>query len=310
MDRTDSRLLGPYKQNRLQQLRGFIHAAQLGSISRAAARMMLSQPSVSLQIQALERELGVKVFERRGPTIRLTPAGRRLLDLALPLVEGIDGLTAEFAEAGDAVRGPLDIAAGEATILHVLPPVVTAFTRAHPAVDLRLQNVTGREGLSRLRRGDVDFAVGPMPDVPDDIAFLPLFESDPMLITPTDHPLARSRRITLEAVARHPLILPPPHLTTTPQISAAFRQRGLRYRVSLHAGGWEVIKRYVELGLGISIVTAVCLTGQERLAAISMRRYLPRRTYGIVHRRGQSLTRQARLFIEMLQPHARGGART
>jgi len=81
-----------YKQNRLQQLRGFYYAARTKSISKAAARMQLSQPSVSLQIKALEQELGTQLFERRGPRIELTHDGQRLLELARPLVEGIDGL--------------------------------------------------------------------------------------------------------------------------------------------------------------------------------------------------------------------------
>jgi len=81
-----------YKHNRLQQLRGFCYAAQTGSISKAAERMYLSQPSVSLQIQALERELSVVLFERRGPKIKLTPEGQVLYELALPLVEGLETL--------------------------------------------------------------------------------------------------------------------------------------------------------------------------------------------------------------------------
>jgi DNA-binding MarR family transcriptional regulator len=84
-----------YKHNRLQQLKGFCYAVQTGSISRAAERMFLSQPSVSLQIQALEKELNVTLFERRGPRIRLTPEGQTLYELSLPLLEGLDTLARE-----------------------------------------------------------------------------------------------------------------------------------------------------------------------------------------------------------------------
>src|SRR6476661_10546310 len=86
-----------YKQNRLQQLRGFCYAARAKSISKAAEKMSLSQPSVSLQIKALESELGAKLFERRGPRIELTHDGQRLFELARPLVEAIDGLEDSFA---------------------------------------------------------------------------------------------------------------------------------------------------------------------------------------------------------------------
>ena len=85
-----------YKQNRLQQLRGFCHAARAKSISKAAHQMLLSQPSVSLQIKALERELGVQLFQRHGPRIFLTFDGQRLLEMASPLVEAIDNLDGTF----------------------------------------------------------------------------------------------------------------------------------------------------------------------------------------------------------------------
>ena len=93
---TTRRLTHAYKGSRLPQLRSFCFAAQAGSVSKAAERMFLSQPTVSLQIQALERELKTALFERRGPRITLTPEGKTLYELALPLVEGIDALGEEI----------------------------------------------------------------------------------------------------------------------------------------------------------------------------------------------------------------------
>ena len=87
-----------YKQNRLKQLRAFCYTAKSGNISRAAKQLYLSQPSVSLQIQALEKELNTVLFERRGPKINLTPDGAALLEIALPMVDGMDSLRDTFAE--------------------------------------------------------------------------------------------------------------------------------------------------------------------------------------------------------------------
>lgn len=292
-----------YKENRLQQLRGFCHAAELGSISRAAERLLLRQPSVSMQIQALEREFNTTLFERRGPKIALTPAGRVLYELASPLVEAIDSLRESFEARRNVIAGGrLDIAAGESTILYILPPFVKQFAQAYPRIQLKLHNVTGRDGLEMLRAGEVDFAVGSMIDVPEDIEYYPIFTYDPMLITARDHPLAHKDDLTMEDIARHPLILPPRHLTTWRVVDLVFRQHNLNYEVQLEAGGWEVIKKYVELGLGISIVTSICLTGQENLQTILLNRYFPQRTYGVVLRKGKFLSPQARRFIEMLDP--------
>jgi len=86
-----------YKQNRLKQLRAFCHASRTGNISEAAEQLFLSQPTVTLQIQALERELNIVLFERRGPKIQLTPEGKLLYDLSNSLVDGMDNLHETFA---------------------------------------------------------------------------------------------------------------------------------------------------------------------------------------------------------------------
>jgi DNA-binding transcriptional LysR family regulator len=290
-----------YKQNRLQQLRGFCYAAQENSISRAAERIFLSQPSVSLQIQALERELDTPLFERHGPKITLTPAGKKLYEQAWPLVEGIDQLASKFAAQRDQVEtGRLDIAAGESTILYILPPYVQQFTQTYPGIEVKLHNVTGRDGMTMLRQGEVDLVVGSMIEVPGDIDYRPTFSYDPMLITALDHPLANQRRVILADVARYPLILPPRHLTTWRVVELVFQQHNLTYQVKLEAGGWEVIKKYVALNLGISIVTSICLAGATNLAQIPMGKYFPQRTYGIVLRKGQALSAQAKRFIELM----------
>jgi DNA-binding transcriptional LysR family regulator len=294
-----------YKHNRLQQLRGFCYAAQAGSISKAAVRMYLSQPSVSLQIQALERELNATLLDRGGAKISLTNDGESLYELALPLVEGFDRLEEDFEARRESVeRGRLFIAAGGSTIQYVLPTFVEQFVKNHPGVDLRLNNVTGKAGLELLHAGEVDFCVGPMLDVPDDIEFYPIVAYDPLLITPKDHPLAQRKRITLKDISKYPLVLPPRHLSTWRQVEFVFAQEGLAYEVRLEVGGWEVIKKYVSLGLGISIVMSICMTGDEDLAVIPVKRYFPQRTYGVVMRKGKKLSPQARAFIEIMDPGA------
>lgn len=296
-----------YKQNRLKQLRAFCFAAQTGSISKAAERIFLSQPSVSLQVRALERELDITLFERRGPRIFLTPEGKVLYELASPLVEGIDTLPDTFAaKCGDLESGELDIAAGESTILYILPTFTKRFADRYPGVRLRLHNVTGRDGLAQLRADTVDFAVGSMLELPEDVHYYPIFSYDPALITPLGHPLAEKNTLSLKDISPYGLILPPRHLSTWRIVDLVFQQNNVSYKVALEAGGWEVIKKYVELGLGVSIVTNICLTGTERLCTLPLNQYFPRRSYGVVIRRGKFLSPAARRFIELMDPSFSG----
>jgi DNA-binding transcriptional LysR family regulator len=288
-----------YKQNRLQQLKGFCAVVETRSVSKAAGRLSLTQPTVSLQVQSLERDLRTTLFERRGPKIALTFEGELLYELARPLVEGLTALEEDFeARRKNVEKGKLAIAAGESTIQYVLPRTVQQFAGEHSGIGLTLHNVTGQQGLQQLRERQVDFCVGPILDTPADIAFEPVVAFDPVLITPLRHPLSRLSKVSLRDISRYPLILPPRHLSTWRQVELVFLQHHLPYEVRLEMGGWEVIKRYVELGMGISIVMNVCLTGRDRLEVIPVGRYFPKRVYGIVQLRSRELSPQARAFIE------------
>jgi LysR family transcriptional regulator, cys regulon transcriptional activator len=291
-----------YKQNRLQQLKGFCAVVETQSVSKAASRIHLTQPTVSLQVQSLERDLSATLFERRGPKIELTFEGKLLYELARPLVEGLTSLEQEFdARRNNLEHGRIAIAAGESTIHYVLPRAVQQFSSQHPGIALTLNNVTGKQGLQQLRERTVDFCVGPILDTPADIAFEPVVAFDPVLIAALGHPLAKLKKVSLRDISRYPLILPPRHLSTWRQVEMVFQQRHLPYEVRLEMGGWEVIKRYVELGMGISIVMSVCLTGRERLEVIPVNRYFPKRAYGIVSLNTRTLSPQAREFIAIFK---------
>ncbi|GAB3387117.1 LysR family transcriptional regulator [Lysobacter fragariae] len=294
-----------YKGDRLKPLRAFCQTARLGSVTRAAEALYLSQPAVTLQLQALEREYGVRLLERSGRRITLTREGQELYELARPLVEGLDGLDAAFRHrVGGLDAGELHVAAGSSTILYLLPKIVEAFKARYPDIRLSLHNVTGAGGLELLRSDTVDMAVGSMLDVPADLDYAPVYRFDPMLITPRDHPLAGKANLTLQDLSPYGLILPPQRLTTYRLVDLVFQQNRVPYTVALEVGGWEVIKQYVAMGMGISIVTAICLTDadRERLAARSLGKYFPARSYGVVVRKGKFLSPQARAFTELIKP--------
>ena len=294
-----------YKGNRHKQLRAFVSVVKLGTLTRAAEALYLSQPTISLQLQALERELGVSLVERRRRRINLTDAGEALYQLARPLVEGWDTLDRDFqAKVKGLQSGRLTIAAGTSTIQYLLPELVRSYRERFPAVQLQLANVTGKDGLALLRADDADFAVGSMLDVPNDIAWAPVHHYDPMLIMPPDHPLAAKEKITLEDISPYGLILPPQRLSTYRLVDLVFQQQQVPYHVAIEVGGWDVIKEYVAMGMGISIVTGICITAADRgrLAVRNMKQYFPQRSYGVVMRKGKFLSAEARAFIDLVRP--------
>ncbi|TBR13716.1 MAG: LysR family transcriptional regulator [Lysobacter sp.] len=292
------------KADRLKPLRAFCQTARLGSVSRAAESLLLSQPAVTLQLQALQRELGVTLLERSGRRLSLTREGEALYELARPLVEGLEAIDTLFRERLRSLdAGELRVAAGNSTIAYLLPGIVQAFRAAYPDVRLSLHNVTGAGGLHLLRDEGADLVIGSMPDVQGDLAYVPVYSFEPMLITPPDHPLATMPEIALADLSPYGLILPPQRQAADRMVDLGFQRARVPYTVALEVGGWEVIKQYVAMGLGISIVSAICLTDADRgrLASRSLAAYFPSRSYGVVTRRGRLLSPQAQAFVALVQ---------
>jgi DNA-binding transcriptional LysR family regulator len=294
-----------YKQNRLKQLRAFCYTAQMKSMSRAAEQMFLSQPSISLLIQSLEKDLGQKLFLRKGPRIALTTEGTTLFEMSLPLVEGLETLPESFEEkCKHSVVGNLNIAAVEAIILYTLPDIIKRYTDTYPDIHIKLNNGSAADGVEKVRNGEVDFAIGSTLNVPEDVVYLPIYTFEPVLITPIGHPLLKNKKLSMQDISQYGLILSPQHMSTWQMVDLVFKQYNVDYKVNLEAGGWEVLKKYVENGLGISIVTDICLSGEEKLGRMPLTEYFPKRTYGLFLRKGKVLSPAAREFIQCISPNA------
>ncbi len=294
-----------YKQNRLKQLRAFCYAAQFKSMSRAAEKMFLSQPSISVLIQSLEKDFDQKLFLRKGPRIELTAEGSTLFEMSLPLVEGLETLPESFEEkCKHSIVGNLNIAAVEAIILYTLPDIIKRYTQSFPDIHIKLNNGSAASGVEKVRNGEVDFAISSTLNVPDDVLYIPIYTFEPVLITPIGHPLLKNNNLNIHDISQYGLILSPQHMSTWQMVDLVFKQNNVDYKVNLEAGGWEVLKKYVENGLGISIVTDICLSGNEKLGRTPLNKYFPKRTYGLFLRKGKVLTPAAREFIQCIDQGA------
>lgn len=172
------------------------------------------------------------------------------------------------------------------------------FRARHPDVRLTLHNAISADGTDLLREDAVDLAVGSMLDVPADLNYAPVYRFEQLLITLPDHPLASKPSVTLQDLSPYPLILPPRRQVTYRLVDLVFQQARVPYTVALEVGGWEVIKQYVAMGMGISIVTAICVTEADRdkLATRSLKDYFPTRSYGVVVRKGKYLAAGTRVY--------------
>lgn len=294
-----------YKGDRLKPLRAFCQTARLGSVSRAAEALFVSQPAITLQLQALERDLGVPLLERSGRRLVPTREGELLYELATPLVEGLDALPETFRERTRGMdAGELNIAANSTTTLYLLPKLIAHFRAEHPDVRLVLHSAITADGADLVRENVVDLTFGSMVDVPADISYAPVYSFDQVLITPPDHPLAHHPGPSLADIAAYDLILPPRRQVTLRLVDQVFQRNRTPYHVALEVGGWEVIKQYVAMGMGVSIIASGCLNeaDAQTLAMRPLDKLFPPRSYGIIMRKGKLLSPPARAFVDLVQP--------
>ena len=293
-----------HKRDRLRQLRAFCQAARLESITRAAESLGLSQPAVSLHVRELENELEAILFDRSGARISLTPAGRRLYELAEPLVEGMDDLSTSFLSSLDvAISGQIHVAASLAGAAFVLPPYVKRFRDLYPGIRIRVQNCLLSEGVKLLLNDEVEFVLGVNDPYPtNSLDYIELFRYDIVLITSLDHPLAGRDTVTPEEAAAWPAIVPTAGTYSRQFGETAAEQFGVEVRAVIEVGGWGVIKRYVENGLGISVVPSMCVHETDQLSVIPLKQYFPSRSFGVFTRRGKFLAPSARRFLRIVAP--------
>jgi DNA-binding transcriptional LysR family regulator len=286
----------------IQQARAFLAVAREGSVGRAADRIGRTQPSVTMSIQKLERDVKTDLIERSGRGVRLTAAGQRLAQYLGPLLEQWDAARTHLDDSPDGVlRGPVRVGGGEAAILYLLPAALAAFRREHPEADLVVRHEPAEETLAGLRDGSLDFGIRSLPTPPGDIEFRPILTCDRVLIAKRGSAVLKGRP-SLAKLAREPFVLPRKGSTTRTMIEGAFAQAGLALRVAVEAGGWEIVKRYAAMGLGISVIPDFCIRPVDRkaLSARSLRPVFGQEIYGILSRRGREPSKGGRALIELL----------
>ena len=299
------------KRDRLKQLRAFCRTARLGGISRAAEWLASSQPAVSLQVRTLEEELGVTLFERRGPNITLTRIGENLYRLAMPLVEGMDRLPGTFAERHHGVVSDhLRIGAGETSAAYLLPEYLKRFRERYPGIRVEVKTGSGQQRLDWLRHYELDITIAALDAPSPDVVCHLVSTSDFLLVTPLDHPLAGRETVTLAETAPYPFVGHGSrhYIRRIAEMAMRLSSPGSNPDVVVEVDGWDAIMCYVAAGVGISVVPELCLTKQRHqvwTASFEGALPLPRR-YGAIMRRDGLIAMAAYNFLRIMVPDRLG----
>ncbi len=294
-----------YKKNRIQQLRGFYYAAQTSSISSAARLMKLSQAAITLQIQSLERDLGIQLFKREKQKIKLTEAGEILHSKASYYIHGIDDLFESFAKnIKNTNLTTIDIATNHVGISYILPKYIKRFKDEHPAAKFKIRNLSKSECIKRLLNDEIGLFIYPMTkkEIPSEFEFIPIVKYQPILLVNKNHFLAKKKNLTLADVAKFELVRIDPHLITLPAFEEIIKSHGLRTSIEFETSDWEILKKFVKADVGVAIISNIILEGEKEGELIGrvLTNYFPEMTYGILVKKGKKLEGLLRNFVNLL----------
>ncbi|CAG0940010.1 partial HTH-type transcriptional regulator CysB, partial [Gallionellaceae bacterium] len=276
-------------------------------ISDAAEALYTSQPGISKQIKLLEEELGIEIFVRNGKRITaITEPGKAVLDIAQRMLHDADNLKQVGQEFRSQDSGSLTIATTHTQARYALPPVVKQFIKRYPKVKLNLHQGNPTQIAQQVLDGEADIAIATESlALYDELVTLPCYEWHHCVIVPPKHPLLEEKKLTLEKIAQYPIITYDFAFSGRGKINAAFQARKLTPNIVLTAIDADVIKTYVELGLGIGILAQMAFIPErdKHLRMIETGNLFQPSTTRIAIRRNEYLRGYAYHFIELFAPH-------
>jgi DNA-binding transcriptional LysR family regulator len=289
-----------------QQILGFYQVARLQSFTKAGEATYRTQSALSQQIKSLEAELDCRLFERIGKgKLRLTPAGEKFLRFAELVLERHEWLKEELGQLKGSRKGWLRVAAPFTTLYHLFPEKIRDYAAHYPEVELTLLDRSQSAVLDLVREGDIDFGCVLESIAPKELVIIRWKKVATFLMVPTQHPLTAEKRVTLEQLARYPLILPSRNLKYSGRstLERHLGRLGLDYRIVMESSNVELSSVYVEMGLGVSLATVV-----DFLPALKTRRleFLPLDHYfkpdhiALVMRKGKDVAGYKSAFVNTL----------
>ena len=292
---------------KLQQLRYLCEVARRDlSVSAAAEALFTSQPGVSKQIKGLEEELGIEIFVRNGKRlVSITEPGRAVIAIAERMLADAANLKRAGEDFAGEKIGALTIATTHTQARYALPKAVAAFKRRYPKVQLFIHQGNPTQICEQVAQGEADLCVATehIAEHPGLVA-LPCYQWNRCIVVPARHPLLKVEPLTLEAVAKYPIVTYDFAYANRSVVNRAFEQRGLTPQVVLTAFDADVIKTYVELGLGVGIMASMAFDAKRdrQLRAIDAAHLFASSTTRLGIKRGAYLRRYAYDFIELFAP--------
>jgi DNA-binding transcriptional LysR family regulator len=284
----------------LRQVRSFLVVARTGSFTQAAARLHMSQPTLTVQIRRLEQALGVRLFDRNTRTVALTRVGRELLPHLSRTVEDLDSVLADLRAVANETRGIVRLAALPSFAAGILPDIIRSFREARPGVSFQLRDVIAGRMPQLLQAEEVDLALTGGEVGQNHVEVLLAAEDAMQVVYPRGHPIAGARRVTAKVLAAHPLVMMHADTSVRAVTDAAFAKAGLMPAPVSEATYMMTAVGMVRAGLGLAILPLSAREVRAEPGLEARRIDDPRftRPIALVKKRGRTLPPLARTFVD------------
>ena len=285
----------------LRQLQVFEAIVRLGSFTRAAEALFLTQPTVSMQIRKLKSAVGLPLFEQIGRNIKLTEAGRELYEVCINVFSMFDSLEMRIDDLKGMKRGHLCIA-GVTMAKYLIPEILGGFGHLYPGIDLSLKVANRDQVIERMSANEDDlYILGHMPDYGMEVEAHPLSPNPLVVLAPKKHPLVGKKNIPLDEIAGQPFIIREPGSGVRDVILRVFATRNLQPRVRMELGSIEAIKHAIVGGLGLSVMSLHTLAldrADSPVAILDVQGFPLFRQWYVVYPKAKELSLAAKTFLQ------------
>lgn len=287
----------------LRHVRAFLAIAELGSFTRAASKLFISQPALTVQIRQLEESVGVRLFDRNKRQVVLTPAGRSLIKPFEQLLADLDSVLKMGHDLAELRRGTVTIATLPTLGGGLIPATVRQFVSVHPNITVRIRDVIAENILQLVKDEEVDFGVGIRLRPDNDIEVVDLLTDRLCLCFPEGHPLEKKVRPTLRDAASHPLIMMSKGSSVRTIFERALEAKGLAFQSVCESSYMSTAIGLVRVGMGVAILpeSVVDVADCEGIHIRPINCSDTTRKIGLIRKRNRSLTPAAEEFIATLK---------
>jgi DNA-binding transcriptional LysR family regulator len=285
------------------QLRLFVDLAKEQNFTKVAERNNVTQPAVSLSIQKLEEELGTKLLERTTRKVLVTEEGRIFYEYAREILSKAQEVKTLLQERQDRMLGSIRLATVHSVGLYELPESLKEFIRRYPEVNFHIEYLQSDQVYHAVVEGDADLGLVAYPEPRAGVSTLLFFEDELVLICNNEHPFAQHEHVSLRALQGMAFVAFQSEIPTRKAIDALLHEQQIHVEMRMQCDNIEILKKMVEVGLGISMVPLLSVREEVRNGSLRVVRLTDRsirRPIAIIHRKGKTLTRPQRAFVTLL----------